>query len=85
MAKLTELVAWGFGVQDTEIPDLDAKGQPMPNGDGKPKMKPGKMLVLIDPQTGDQIRVRLSDEARRALVEQLSGGVVLPARSVVKH
>jgi hypothetical protein len=83
--RITELVAWGFGVQDTEIPDVDDKGQPVPNGNGQPKMKPGKMLVLIDPQNGEQIRVRLSDEARRALVEQLSGGVLIPPLTVVKH
>lgn len=79
MPRITELVSWGFAVQDVEIPDSDPKdGQLLHNGNGAIKTKPGKMVVFIDSQTGDQIRIRLSAEAKAKLVEQLSGGILVP-------
>lgn len=84
MARITELVAHGFAVQDVEIPEVDANGQPVMNGGG-PKTRPGKMVVFIDSQTGDQTRVRLSPEARDEIVRQLTGGVLIPAVSLPKH
>lgn len=83
MPRITDLVAWGFVVQDCDVPELDQQGQPVPNGDGQPKMVPGKRLVFIDPPTGEQIRVLLSHTARDVLVQQLTGGVHVASRLAI--
>lgn len=80
MPRLTELVGWGFAVQDWQTPVADENGQPTIGDGGQLQMAPGKLLVLIDPQTGEQIRIGLSEGARDELVRQLAGGVVVAKR-----
>lgn len=83
MARITELVGWGFAVQPIEIPDVDPKdGQPRHNGNGQLKTKAGKMLVRIDP-AGEQIRVALSQEAAAKLAAELNGGIEIPRSRVL--
>lgn len=85
MPRVTELVGYGFFVGDVQLPDVDAEGKMQDDGAGRIKTKPGKILVLGCPVTGDQIKFPLSEEGRSELVRQLTGGVVVPTLSKLER
>lgn len=86
MPRITEPVAYGFAVNDATLPVIDQNdGQPIRNGHGEPKTQPGKILTFVDPRAGDQIRVAFSLDARDQLVQQLTGGVIMPELKMVRH
>jgi hypothetical protein len=85
MPRMTELVGYGFTVGDIQLPDVDDQGKLQDDGAGGIKTKPGKMLVLVDPSNGDQVKFPLSEEGRTELVRQLTGGLLVPTFASVSR
>lgn len=73
MPRITELVGFGLRVADAELMDTDERGMIVHDAAGRPRTVPGKQLILLDPATGEQLRLTLNDEERRALVGELTG------------
>jgi hypothetical protein len=85
MPRITELQGYRFAVTDTTVPEIDPNdGQIIYGMDGQPKLQQAKQIILFD-QLGDQVKITLPDDARRQLVEMLTGGVLVPEIEVVKH
>lgn len=79
MPRVTELIGYRFNVQPIQIPDVDPKdGKPRFDAKGQIKTSPGRLLVLVDPATGEQVRLAFNDEQKNKLVRQLTGGVAIP-------
>lgn len=70
MPRITNLVGWHMAA-------VKGKEQDVAEGNGEPEMVDVWMLVFTDRQTNDQIRISFREEARDALVRQLTGGIVL--------
>lgn len=71
------LNAYGIEVARLEVPDLDEQGRPLLNGDG-PKTVPLTVLTFTSRDRHHRVQVPLTEEARRSLVEMLTGGIALP-------
>jgi hypothetical protein len=80
MPRITRdvLANYQFGVGSQHVPDIDpADGQPRHDHDGQVKTREEALLAFVDPTTGHEVHVPLSDDARRELARQLTGGVVV--------
>lgn len=88
MPRVTEevLLGYQFAVTTRKVPDFDPKdGQPIFARDGEPKLVDQTFVVLMDPATGHKISIPLTDESRRELARQLSGGIVVATPAEVIH
>jgi hypothetical protein len=70
MPRVTNLVGFHMAA-------VKGKEEDPAEGNGEPKIVDVWTLVFTDRQTQDQIMISFREEARDALVRQLTGGIVL--------
>jgi hypothetical protein len=83
-----ELVGCGLAVQWEEVPDVDpTDGQPRHAADGTPKTTRRAVIIIVDenPLYRHITRIPLHEQGRQAVIEGLTGGIVIPGFEVVKH
>lgn len=76
----------GFGVEEEQVAKATPEGAPVMNGDGSPLMEKLTVLVLVrnSPDGQHVIRIPFDQGAKQKLVQQLSGGIIVPGISGIK-
>lgn len=77
MPKRTDLVGFHMAA-------FKGKEEDRAEGNGESVLVDVWMLVFTDRQTNDQIRISFREEARDALVRQLTGGIMLAGGNLPK-
>lgn len=73
------LNGYAMRIRKVDVPELDPKdGQQLHDGHGLPKLMPLTILSFICPETGHVVEVPLPEDGRKALIEALTGGIVVP-------
>lgn len=85
MPRITRETLEGYAVRSRklDVPQIDPRdGQPLHDGRGQPKTLSLTVLGFIDPENGHLVEVPLDDAGRAAVIEALTGGIVVPDLAV---